>query len=57
MKSFYIARNYSDFLHVGGAHYTTNKASATIKNDVEYNRINKEVIPSIMHELYKILEG
>ena len=57
LKSFYVAREYSDFLHREGAHYTTNKASATIKNDAEYNRINKSVIPSIMYKLYKILEG
>ena len=30
MKSFYIAREYSDMLHRGGAHYTTNPAKDTI---------------------------
>ncbi len=57
MKSFYIIRNYSDTLHRGGAHYTTNPASEVIKNEDEYKRINEKVIPEIMSELYKILEG
>lgn len=57
MKSFYICREYSDTIYRGGAHYTTNKAAETIKNPAEYDRINKEVIPAIMSELYKILGG
>lgn len=55
MQSFYIARRYSDMLATGGAHYTSNPASGIIKCDAEYNRINKEVIPAIMQELYAIL--
>ena len=55
MRSFYIARAYSDMLHIGGAHYTTNPAKDTLKNEEEYKRINKEVIPEIMKEVYKIL--
>ena len=55
MKSFYVAREYSDMIYRGGAHYTSNPAKETIMNEVEYNRINKVVIPSIMDELYKIL--
>ena len=55
MKSFYVAREYSDMIYRGGAHYTQNPAKETIMNEVEYNRINKVVIPSIMDELYKIL--
>jgi hypothetical protein len=57
MSAFYIARKYSDMLHCGGAHYTTNPASDTIKCEDEYERINKNVIPAIMRELYEILEG
>lgn len=56
MNSFYIAKNYSDMLHRGGTNYTSNPTKDTIKNDSEYNRINKEVIPKIMNELYKILK-
>lgn len=57
MKSFYIARQYSDMLYCGGAHYTSNPARETIKNESEYKRINEVVIPSIMKALYNILEG
>lgn len=56
MKSFYIARGYSDFLYLCGAHYTSNPCGVVIKNEEEYDRINKVVIPSLMEELYKILE-
>lgn len=57
MKSFYIAIEYSHMLHRGGANCTKNPASETIKSETEYNRINKEVIPAIVSELHKILEG
>lgn len=58
MRSFYIAREYSDMLHIGGAHYTTNPAKDTIKSEEEeYQRINTHVIPKIMQELYTILGG
>lgn len=57
MKSFYIAREYSDMLYEGGAHYTSNPAKTAIQSKNEYNRINNKVIPTIMHELYKILGG
>lgn len=55
MKSFYIAREYSDMLYRGGAHYTSNPVKAIIKSETEYKRINEEVIPAIMKELYHIL--
>ena len=55
MKSFYIAREYSDMLYCGGAHYTSNPAKEIIKNEEEYKRINEIVIPAIMDEVYKLL--
>lgn len=55
MKSFYIAREYSDMINRGGAHYTSNPVAELIKSEDEYNRINKVMIPAIMSELYKIL--
>ena len=57
MKAFYIARKYSDMIHQGGAYYTTNPAKEAIQNPTEYDRINKEMIPAIMQEIYKIMEG
>jgi hypothetical protein len=55
MKSAYIAREYSDMLSRGGAHYTENPCKEIIKNDIEYNRINEVVIPSIMNKVYELL--
>lgn len=57
MKSFYVAREYSDMIHRGGAHYTANPVADKIKNEDEYKRINECVIPAIMAEVYKILGG
>ena len=56
MKSFYIAREYSDMIYRGGAHYTSNPAKEAITSKEEYKRINETMIPSIMNELYKIME-
>lgn len=56
MKSAYAARKYADMLYIGGSHYTTNPAAETIKNEDEYNRINNQVIPAIMGEVYKLLK-
>ena len=55
MKAFYIARQYSDMLCCGGAHYTSNPSKDIIQNEEEYQRINKKVIPDIMKSLYEIL--
>lgn len=57
MKSIYTARNYSDMIHRGGSHYTTNPKREIIKNDDEYNRINKIVIPELLASVYEILGG
>lgn len=55
MKSLYTLRDYSDLLHIGGAHYTSNPESDTIKNDTEYKRINEVVIPRLLERVYKLL--
>ena len=55
MQSAYICRRYSDMLHSGGAHITSNPAKEIIQNEAEYERINKEVIPSILEAIYKLL--
>lgn len=55
MKAFYLARNYSDMIYCGGAHYTNNPVAEIIKNEAEYKRINNEVIPAIIEALYKIM--
>lgn len=55
MRAFYIARKYSDMIHRGGANYTENPVKEVIQNQTEYDRINKEVIPEIMQEVYRIM--
>lgn len=55
MNAAYIARRYSDMLYSGGAHISENPMKETIRNEVEYKRINEEVIPALMAEVYKLL--
>lgn len=55
MKTAYTMREYSDTLHRGGAHYTTNPCQDIIKNEEEYKRINEIVIPAILAEVYELL--
>ena len=57
MRSFYIAREYSDMLHRGGSNYSHNPCKDTIKNEDEYKRINEVVIPEICKAVYKLLEN
>lgn len=57
MQTLYTMRKYSDILHTGGAHITTNTLKDLIKNDDEYKRINKVVIPQVLKEVYKLLGG
>lgn len=55
MKTLYTLKEYSETLHRGGSHYISNPCKDIIKNDDEYNRINKVVIPTLNKELYRIL--
>ena len=55
MKSLYTLRKYSDMLHIGGSHFTSNPCKEIIKNDDEYDRINKIVIPALLEKVYSML--
>ena len=55
MYSYYKARAYADMIYRGGANYTTNPLAEMIKNEDEWFRINKRVIPAILNEVYKLL--
>lgn len=58
MRSAYIAREYADMLHIGGANYTRNPAREVVQADMsEYERINKEIIPAIMQKVYNLLDN
>ena len=56
MNSYYVAREYADFLHTGGAHYTANPCKAIIQNTQEYDRINTYVLPDIFREVKSLLD-
>lgn len=55
MKTFYTLQKYSELLYIGGSHYTENPLKETLRNKEEYDRINKEVLPKLFEEVYKIL--
>ena len=55
MKSLYKLKEYSDFLHLGGAYVTKNPCENEIRNDEEYKRINQFVIPLLNNKVYELL--
>ena len=55
MQTFYTAKSWATTVYLGGSHYTTNCLSDVIKDDKEYNRINKVVIPAIINKVYDLL--
>lgn len=55
-KSFYTLKATAEFYHTGGAHITTNPLRDKLKNEAEETRINKELLPAIFEEIYKILK-
>lgn len=55
MNTLYGLRKYSDILYRGGSNYTNNPCDTIIKNEIEYERINKIVIPELLKEIYTIL--
>lgn len=55
MKTFYTLRKTSELYHLGGSHITTNNIKDLLKNEEEENRINKELLPKLFEEVYKIL--
>ena len=55
MQSFYKLRDYAELLHIGGSHLTSNPLKDEIKNQKEWERINKKLLPKVFKEIYKIL--
>ena len=55
MKSAYICREYSDLLKNGANICSKAVARPIVNNDTEYERLNKDVIPKLLKEVYKIL--
>ena len=56
MKTLYTLKETSDLYYRGSSHITSNPCKELLKNDEEYQRINKILIPNIMEEVYKTLE-
>ena len=55
MKTIYTLKKYSEVIHIGGSYVTDNPLKEVIKNQEEYNRINKIVLPQLFEKVYKIL--
>tara|TARA_R100001198_G_scaffold81560_1_gene54459 strand:+ start:797 stop:1291 length:495 start_codon:yes stop_codon:yes gene_type:complete len=55
--SIYKIKDYSEMLHIGGAHMTNNPCSKIIKNNEEYIRINELVLPALFNEFELLLRG
>lgn len=55
-ETFYRLKGIAEVYGRGGSHYTTNPCAELIKNEVEVNRINEELLPAIFEEIYKILD-
>lgn len=57
MEELYTLRKYSDFLHRRGSHVThiPDDLKEVLRNDAEYDRINKEVIPAVWKHVVEIL--
>ena len=55
MKSLYTLSEYAELLHRGGSHYTSNPCSELIMNNDEYERINQELIPALLNQVYELL--
>ena len=55
METFYTLKKTSALYYRGSSNITKNDLSSSIKNDDEYKRINKEIMPKLFEEVYKIL--
>ena len=55
-RSFYYLKRTAEVLGKGGSHLASNPCSEIIKNETETIRINKDVLPAIFDEIYKIID-
>ena len=55
MQTIYTLKEYSEVMYRGGSNITNNPIKEVIKNQEEYKRINKIVLPQLFEEVYKIL--
>lgn len=57
IRTFYHFREIAEVYNRGGSHYTTNPIKDEITNTKEYRRICGEIIPSIIDEVYKLINN
>lgn len=58
MNSFYVARKFSDLIYRGNSNFTGSiDTDDILKDEVEYRKINKEIIPALAQKIYKLLDG
>ena len=55
MKTFYTLKNNAELYHHGGSYITNNVLKDILKNEIGENKINKEIMPKLFEEIYKIL--
>lgn len=55
VKTIYNLKMTAEVLGRGGSHYGNNPLSDEIKNHDEVRRINEELIPKLIDEMYKVL--
>lgn len=55
VNTIYKLKETAEVFGRGGSHYTNNPCSELIKNHDEVRRINCELIPALIDEMYKIL--
>lgn len=55
MATFYCLREYSDFCHRGGMHYTENPIKNKLQDDTYYKHINNELMPEVFEKIKTIL--
>jgi len=53
--TFYKLKETAELFHTGGAHITNNPLKDILKDKVQEDRINKELMPKVFEEIYKIL--
>lgn len=55
VKTIYNLKMTAEVLGRGGSHYGNNPLSEEIKNHDEVRRINEDLIPKLIDEMYKVL--
>lgn len=57
VQTFYTLKKTAELYLRGGANYTTNPLRDVLKNEAEYGRINKVLLPQVFDEIYKLFKA